>query len=298
MTTPRNSVSGTFPMQSTKGPLPMQPSQTANLRRPSSLVGPTQRFFMRESKALGAVQIMNGLFHISLGGLLMIPTGVFAPICLSVWYPLWGGIMYIISGSLLAAAAEQTSRKSLVKAKVIMNSLSLFAATSGIILSIMDILNITVSHFLKMERLNLSKAPNLYVDIYNCEPANSSDKHSPSTRYCYSMQSVFLGILSVMLIFAFFQKLVTAGVVENDWKRVCSRSKPNVVLLAAGQKKEQTIKMKEEIIELSGVSPQLKNEEEIEIIPVQEEEEEETEVNFPEPPQEQESLPVENEISP
>ncbi|XP_005369719.1 B-lymphocyte antigen CD20 [Microtus ochrogaster] len=298
MTTPRNSVSGTFPIQSAKGPLAMQPSQTANLRRPSSLVGPTQRFFMRESKALGAVQIMNGLFHISLGGLLMIPTGVFAPICLSVWYPLWGGIMYITSGSLLAAAAEQTSRKSLVKAKVIMNSLSLFAATSGIILSIMDILNITVSHFLKMERLNLSKAPNLYVDIYNCEPANSSDKNSPSTRYCYSMQSVFLGILSVMLIFAFFQKLVTAGVVENDWKRVCSRSKPNVVLLAAGQKKEQTIKVKEEIIELSGVSPQLKNEEEIEIIPVQEEEEEETEVNFPEPPQEQESLPVENEISP
>lgn len=73
-----------------------------------------------------------------------------------------------------------------------MNSLSLFVATSGIILSIMDILNITVSHFLKMERLNLSKAPNLYVDIYNCEPANSSDKNSPSTRYCYSMQSVFL----------------------------------------------------------------------------------------------------------
>nr|XP_048298650.1 B-lymphocyte antigen CD20 isoform X2 [Myodes glareolus] len=285
MTTPRNSVSGTFPIQSTKGPLAMQPSQTVNLRRTSSLVGPTQRFFMRESKALGAVQIMNGLFHISLGGLLMIPTGVFAPICLSVWYPLWGGIMYIISGSLLAAAAEQTSRKSLVKAKVIMNSLSLFVATSGIILSIMDILNITVSHFLKMERLNLSKTPNLYVDIYNCEPANSSDKNSPSTQYCYSMQSVFL-------------KLVTAGVVENDWKRVCSRSKSNVVLLAAGQKKEQTIKVKEEIIELSGVSPQLKKEEEIEIIPVQEEEEEETEVNFPEPPQEQESLPVENEISP
>ncbi|CAO2584748.1 B-lymphocyte antigen CD20 [Lemmus lemmus] len=276
----------------------MQPSQTVNLRRTSSLVGPTQKFFMRESKALGAVQIMNGLFHISLGGLLMIPTGVFAPICLSVWYPLWGGIMYIISGSLLAAAAEQTSRKSLVKAKVITNSLSLFAATSGVILSIMDILNITVSHFLKMERLNLSKAPNLYVDIYNCEPANSSDKNSPSIQYCYSVQSVFLGILSVMLISAFFQKLVTAGVVENDWKRVCSRSKSNVVLLSAGQKKEQTIKMKEEVIELSGVSPQLKNEEEIEIIPVQEEEEEETEVNFPEPPQEQESLPVENEISP
>ncbi|OBS79613.1 hypothetical protein A6R68_22185, partial [Neotoma lepida] len=277
MTTPRNSVSGTFPIESTKGPLTMQPSQKVNLRRTSSLVGPTQSFFMRESKALGAVQIMNGLFHIALGGLLLIPTGVFAPICVSVWYPLWGGIM--------------------VKAKAIMCSLSLFAAISGIILSIMDILNITVSHFLKMERLDLSKTPDLYVDIYNCEPSNSSEKNSPSTRYCYSVQSVFLGILSVMLISAFFQKLVTAGIVENEWKRMCSRPKANVVLLSTGEKKEQTIKMKEEIIELSGVSSQPKNEEEIEIIPVQEEEEE-TEVNFPEPPQEPESLPVENEISP
>lgn len=207
--------------------------------------------------------------------------------------------MYIISGSLLAAAAEKTSRKSLVKAKVIMSSLSLFAAISGIILSIMDILNITVSHFLKMERLELIKTPKLYVDIYNCEPSNSSEKNSPSTQYCNSVQSVFLGILSVMLISAFFQKLVTAGVVENEWKRVCSRPKSNVVLLSAGEKKEQTIKMKEEIIELSGVSSQPKNEEEIEIIPVQEEEEEEeAEINFPAPPQEQESLPVENEISP
>ncbi|GAB1302209.1 B-lymphocyte antigen CD20 [Apodemus speciosus] len=307
MTTPRNSASGPFPTEPTKGPLTMQPAQKVNLRRTSSLVGPTQSFFMRESKALGAVQIMNGLFHISLGGLLMIPTGVFAPICLSVWYPLWGGIMYIISGSLLAAAAEKTSRKSLVKAKVVMSSLSLFAAISGIILSIMDILNITVSHFLKMERLDLIKTPKIYVDIYNCEPSNSSEKNSPSTKYCNSVQSVFLecddmpkfnGILSVMLISAFFQKLVTAGVVENEWKRMCSQPKSNVVLLSAGEQKEQTIKMKEEIIELSGVSSQPKNEEEIEIIPVQEEEEEEAEINFPAPPQEQESLPVENEIAP
>ncbi|EDL41411.1 membrane-spanning 4-domains, subfamily A, member 1, isoform CRA_a [Mus musculus] len=101
-----------------------------------------------------------------------------------------------------------------------------------------------------------------------------------------------------MLISAFFQKLVTAGIVENEWKRMCTRSKSNVVLLSAGEKNEQTIKMKEEIIELSGVSSQPKNEEEIEIIPVQEEEEEEAEINFPAPPQEQESLPVENEIAP
>ena len=79
-----------------------------------------------------------------------------------------------------------------------MNSLSLFAAISGIILSIMDILNITVSHFLKMERLDLIKTPKIYVDIYNCEPSDSSDKNSPSTKYCNSVQSVFLVSMKAM----------------------------------------------------------------------------------------------------
>uniref|UniRef100_A0A8D2CTF8 Membrane spanning 4-domains A1 n=1 Tax=Sciurus vulgaris TaxID=55149 RepID=A0A8D2CTF8_SCIVU len=291
MTTPRNSESGTFPAVPSKGPTAMQPAPKVNLKGVLSLVGPTQSFFMRESKALGAVQIMNGLFHIALGGLLTIPTGVYAPICVTVWYPLWGGIMFITSGSLLAAA-EKTSKKSLVQVKVIMNSLSLFAAISGIILLIMDILNITVSHFLKMESLNIIKTPVPYIDIYNCKLTKPSEENSPSTKYCYSMQS---GILSVMLIFAFFQKLVTAGIVENEWKRACSRSQANVVFMSAEDKKEQTVEIKE-VVELNEVSSQTKNEEDIEIIPVQEEEE--TEINFPEPPQDQESSPVENDSFP
>uniref|UniRef100_A0A096MRH9 Membrane spanning 4-domains A1 n=1 Tax=Papio anubis TaxID=9555 RepID=A0A096MRH9_PAPAN len=278
MTTPRNSVNGTFPAEPMKGPIAMQPGPKPLLRRMSSLVGPTQSFFMRESKALGAVQIMNGLFHIALGGLLMIPAGIYAPICVTVWYPLWGGIM--------------------VKGKMIMNSLSLFAAISGMILSIMDILNIKISHFLKMESLNFIRVHTPYINIYNCEPANPSEKNSPSTQYCYSIQSLFLGILSVMLIFAFFQELVIAGIVENEWRRTCSRPKSSVVLLSAEEKKEQVIEIKEEVVGLTETSSQPKNEEDIEIIPIQEEEEEETETNFPEPPQDQESSPIENDSSP
>ncbi|XP_012612461.1 B-lymphocyte antigen CD20 [Microcebus murinus] len=299
MTTPRNSVNGTFPAEPMKGPIAVQPVQKVTLRRMSAPIGPTQSFFMRESKAFGAVQIMNGLFHIALGGLLMIPTGEYAPICVTVWYPLWGGIMYIISGSLLAAA-EKNSRKSLAKGKMIMNSLSLFAAISGMILSIMDILNIKISHFLKMESQNLIKASGPYINIYNCEPAGSSEKSSPSTQYCYTIQSVFLGTLSVMLIFAFLQELVVAGIVENEWKHMCSRPKTNVVLLSAEEKKEQAIEIQEEVVELTEISSQPKNEEDVEIIPIQEEEEEEgeTEINFPEPPQDQESSPIENDSTP
>ncbi|XP_019511491.1 PREDICTED: B-lymphocyte antigen CD20 [Hipposideros armiger] len=298
MTTPRNSMSGDFPADSMKGPIARQPVKKIIPRTMPSVVGPTQSFFMRESKALGAVQIMNGLFHFALGGLLMIYGNIYTPLCITVWYPLWGGIMYIISGSLLAAA-KMNSRKSLVKGKMIMNSLSLFAAISGIILLFMDIFNITISQFFKMERLDLIKVHMPDFDINNCESANSSEKNSPSNQYCSSIRSVFLSIFAVMLIFSFLQKLVTAGTVENEWKKLCSRPKADVVLLSAEEKKENVIEVKEEVVELTEISSQPKNEEEdTEIIPVQEEEGEDTEINFPEPPQDQESSPIENDSTP
>jgi hypothetical protein len=53
MTTPRNSVSGIFPVEPTKGPIGMQPAQKVNLGRMSSVVSPMPSFFMRELKALG-----------------------------------------------------------------------------------------------------------------------------------------------------------------------------------------------------------------------------------------------------
>ncbi|XP_006170268.2 B-lymphocyte antigen CD20 isoform X1 [Tupaia chinensis] len=275
MTTPGNSASGTVPAQPLRGPNTMQPAKKVVLRRISSFMGPTQRFFIRESKVLGAVQIMNGIFHIALGGILMIPMGPYAPICVTVWYPLWGGIMYIISGSVLAAA-KKDSRKSLVTAKIVMNSLSLFTSISGMILLVMDIFNIKAIHFLKMESLNLIKGYTSLINIYNCEAA---DKNSESIHYCYSMQSALLGLLSVMLIFTFFQELVTSGIVETEWKRMCSGPKANVVLLSADGKKEQ--ETANEVVLVTAVTSQPKDED-IEIIPVQEEE---MEVNFPEPPQ-------------
>ncbi|KAM6157556.1 B-lymphocyte antigen CD20 [Rhynchocyon petersi] len=297
MTTPRNSMSGAFPGEPMKGSIGMYPIQKTIPWKLSSLVGPTQHFFIRESKTFGAIQIMNGLFHFALGGLLMIPTGIYAPISMAVWYPLWGGTLFIISGSLLVAV-EKNSRNSLVKGKMIMNSLGLFAAISGIILLIMDIFNITLSHFFKMDTLPFLKAAAPHINIYNCEPAQTSEKNSMATQYCYSMRSVFLGIFGVMLIFSFFQKLVAAGIAENDWKRLCSKPKANVVLLSAEEKKEQKVEIQEQMVELTEVSSQPKNEEDVEMIPVQEEEEEEAEKNFPEPPQDQESAPIENEDCP
>ena len=89
-----------------------------------------------------------------------------------------------------------------VKGKMIMNSVSLFAAISGIILLIMDIFNITVSRFLKMESLDSTKGSVLPIDIHNCEPTNPSEKPILPVQYCYRIRSVFL----VSVKFDFFSE--------------------------------------------------------------------------------------------
>lgn len=293
MTTPRSSMRGTLPAEPMKGSLAMHPTQKS-LGRKTSMKDPMESFFLRESKALGAVQVMNGLFHFALGGLLLFHIKLYAPICMTLWYPFWGGTLYIISGSLLAAA-ETSSRASLVKGKIAMNSLSLFAAISGMILLIMDIFNVTVSHFFKMDSLNLIKTSAPPINIHKCEPSDPSEKNALSIQYCQSVRSIFLGIFAMMLTFVFLQKLVTAGIVENGWKRLCPRPKANVVLLSAGGRKEEPV-VKTEVIEMTQIPSQPPNEEGIEIIPVLEEEEEETEANFPEPPQDQEPSPMETDL--
>lgn len=88
-----------------------------------------------------------------------------------------------------------------VKVKMIMNSVSLFAAISGIILLIMDIFNITVSPFLKMESSNLNKVSGTLINIHDCEATNHSEKNL-HVDYCYRIRSVFL----VSVKFDFFSE--------------------------------------------------------------------------------------------
>ncbi|XP_074087486.1 B-lymphocyte antigen CD20 isoform X2 [Macrotis lagotis] len=285
MMTPRSSVSGTLLVDSIKGPTTIQPGQKMVFRRGSQLQSPPlPSFFRRESKALGAVQILIGLFHLGLGGiLLMVPMGMYAAICVTVWYPFWGGIIYITSGSFLVAA-EKTSRSCLANMRLGMNALSLFSSISGIILLIMDIFNLTVSHFLKLPSLNLGHTDQLNVNIYNCKPNDSVEENL--LQNCITLKSLSLGILSIMLIFTFLQNFLLACIAEDEWKTLCSGGRTSVLLLSAEERKEQ-------VVQLSMVPSQPKDEEDVEILPTQEEDKE---ANFPAPPQE--SSPTEDDGCP
>lgn len=52
-------MSGAFPAQPVKGSVAMQPAQKIIPRKVASVVGPTQSFFMRESKALGVSRLSS-----------------------------------------------------------------------------------------------------------------------------------------------------------------------------------------------------------------------------------------------
>lgn len=62
MTTSRNSMSGIFQADPMKGPTAMHPIQKIIPKRMTSVVGPTQNFFMRESKTMGVSQLHSILY--------------------------------------------------------------------------------------------------------------------------------------------------------------------------------------------------------------------------------------------
>ncbi|XP_036618450.1 B-lymphocyte antigen CD20 isoform X2 [Trichosurus vulpecula] len=254
----RNSVSGIFPADSKQGPSTTQPGQKMVLRRGSQLQSPSwQSFFKRESKALGAVQIMIGLFHFGLGGiLLLVPMGTYTTVCVAVWYPFWGGII--------------------VNTRLGLNAISLFCSISGIALLILDILNLTVANFLKLQSLNLGRMDKPHVNVYSCEQNGPSQQSTDMQPYCLTVKSLFLGILAIMLIFTFLQNVLVACIVEDEWKTLCSGTQTTVLLLSAEERKEQ-------VIPLTVVPSQPKDEEEMETLPAQEDEKD---ANFPAPPQE------------
>ncbi|XP_072494863.1 B-lymphocyte antigen CD20 isoform X2 [Notamacropus eugenii] len=248
MMTPRNSVTGAFPSDSVKDPSTLQPGQKVVFRRGSQLQSPTLQGFFKRESK-------------ALG--------------------------YLTSGSFLVTA-EKTSRSCLVNTRLGMNAISLFSSISGMILLIMDIFNLTVSHFLKLQNLNLGQMES-HVNIYSCEQ-NGPSKQSTSLDmkpYCLTVKSLFLGILALMLIFTVLQNFLVACIAENEWKTLCSGTQTSVLLLSAQERKEQ-------LVQLTVVPSQPKDEEKMETLPAQDEEKE---ANFPDPPQES-SPPVDDSGSP
>ncbi|XP_054581666.1 membrane-spanning 4-domains subfamily A member 8-like, partial [Eptesicus fuscus] len=105
---------------------------------PRRSMQPAQRSF-KEAKVLGAIQILIGLIHIGLGIIMgTIMPGPYTAVSFYGGYPFWGGILFIISGS-LSVASEQLPRSScLLKSSMGLSIASAICSMVGILLLITD----------------------------------------------------------------------------------------------------------------------------------------------------------------
>ncbi|XP_042311895.1 membrane-spanning 4-domains subfamily A member 8-like [Sceloporus undulatus] len=103
-------------------------------------VSPLEKLLKVETKTLGAIQIFNGLIHIGLGAISAVLLGFrYLGLAAIGGYPFWGGLFFIISGSLSVSATNHL-RISLVKWSVGMNIVSAIMALTGISLYIAELI--------------------------------------------------------------------------------------------------------------------------------------------------------------
>nr|XP_042702264.1 membrane-spanning 4-domains subfamily A member 8-like [Chrysemys picta bellii] len=102
-------------------------------------MGMTERFLKAQSKTLGAIQILIGLMHIGFGGLSAAFIQTYIPISFMGGYPFWGGLSFVISGS-LSIAAENHQNTCPVRGSLGMNIISAIFSAIGIILFLTELI--------------------------------------------------------------------------------------------------------------------------------------------------------------
>ncbi|XP_010597505.2 membrane-spanning 4-domains subfamily A member 12 [Loxodonta africana] len=115
----------------------------ANIQMVNSATGTEAINFKEEAQILGGIQIVIGVMHIGFGVILGLMNDSykmalgFASLSFISGYTFWGGISFIISGSLSISAAKVFSR-CLLKGSLGMNVVSAAFAGIGMILLVVD----------------------------------------------------------------------------------------------------------------------------------------------------------------
>lgn len=107
---------------------------------PSVSQQPTERT-LKEGKTLGAIQILIGLVHLGLGSVMAtVLIGSYTAVSFYGGFPFWGGIWFIISGSLSVLAEKQSRSSCLLNSSVGFNIVSAIFSMVGLTLFIIDLI--------------------------------------------------------------------------------------------------------------------------------------------------------------
>ncbi|XP_020941116.1 membrane-spanning 4-domains subfamily A member 8-like [Sus scrofa] len=116
--------------------LPSGMTQVYPSYQPQAFVGqPPAQGTLKEGKALGAVQILIGLFYLGLASIMgtVLARGYLA-ISFNGGFPFWAGIWFIVSGSLSVTAEKQPRSSCLLNSSLGFNILSAIYSLVGICL--------------------------------------------------------------------------------------------------------------------------------------------------------------------
>ncbi|XP_044304775.1 membrane-spanning 4-domains subfamily A member 5-like isoform X2 [Varanus komodoensis] len=97
-----------------------------------------KKTYPRKNEALGAVQIIIALIHVALGIILLFSAKEFSPLAMNIYYPFWGGGLFLCSG-ILASLAATNPIEGLAAASRVLNTFSGLGALAGTIILILDL---------------------------------------------------------------------------------------------------------------------------------------------------------------
>ncbi|XP_053354833.1 membrane-spanning 4-domains subfamily A member 12-like [Clarias gariepinus] len=155
---------------------------TPGTTTPNPQLSQLSTFMKAEPKALGTVQIMIGVFTL-LFGIIIVSMVVFTPAVIS-GITLWGSFLFITSGALSVAAANNTN-SCVVKAALGMNVVS--AVTAGLALILFAVDMILGSMF-----------------SYECHRSNYDSRYQ-----CISATYLWTGIYGVLFFFSLLELIIS-----------------------------------------------------------------------------------------
>uniref|UniRef100_A0A8D0B898 Membrane-spanning 4-domains subfamily A member 8-like n=1 Tax=Salvator merianae TaxID=96440 RepID=A0A8D0B898_SALMN len=157
-----------------------------------------QKFLKVETKTLGAIQIMIGLIHIGFGAVsAVLSSRYYISLATIGGYPFWGGLFFIISGS-LSVSVEKNLTSSLVQCSVGLNITSAVMALIGIIL-------------------------------YCAEFSIFSFLPDPGDWHNYASQSMHTGLSVLLFLFSLLEFCIAVSTAHFGCKATCCKNDPETI---------------------------------------------------------------------
>ncbi|XP_068964676.1 membrane-spanning 4-domains subfamily A member 8-like [Petaurus breviceps papuanus] len=196
----------------------------------TQMISPCEQEYMahkiwKEGKVLGAIQILIGLMHIGFGAVL-VPAiyGNYIAISFLSGYPFWGGISFIISGSLSVSAQEAPVNPCKINGSLGMNIVSAIFSVVGIILFITEL------------------SINWRNDVY-CDP-------NIYYNYCHGVVSDSgKGISGTLLIFSMLEFVIACILSHSGCRILCCQPSQTISINALASERKPTENSDKELID-------------------------------------------------